>query len=151
MNLPEFEFTFEDFFVYVMSEKCYNENVTKYIDAYGRDHTVDAASLAEHQGTVQRALAEGCTIKLEDFEHTVGFTRGTVHVFYNMPMGYSFPDHTDLCHVIIECKDGVKCLAIEDEPMSLLPGNTVEIPIGTMHHARNDFEALIFSYGLHTQ
>ena len=149
MNLPEYKFSFEDFQTFVMSEECYKDYTVFWIDYMHLVHKVEASSFIQYQAVVIDKLSNGYTVKIERFENMLGFTDGTVHVFYNSAGSPSFKEHTDPVDVIIEVKDGVKNLVIDGWPVSLLAGDHYVIQKDVPHYATNEHEGLIFSYGLH--
>lgn len=147
--LPEFNMTFDQFEVYVSSEECYNKNATFYIDQATNIHRIQAKSYPEYLAKMQEKYFGGYTIKLEKFEDVVGFEDGTVHVFHNWAGGPSFPEHTDPIDVVIYVLDGCKNVAVDNEPFTLTPGESITIPANLKHIATNEHRALILSYGMY--
>ena len=147
--LPKFSMTFKEFEIYFSSEMCYSKNATFWIDFKGNIHHITAKSYPEYLSKVQGKYFDGYTIKLEKFEDIVGFEDGTVHVFHNWDGGPSFPEHTDPIDVIIYVLDGCKNVVVNDNPVTLLPGEMVHIPANLKHKATNEHRALILSYGMH--
>lgn len=149
MQLPKFNFTFDDFYVYIMSEECYNSNNAFYITYDHNVHRFKAESYTEYQAKVTNSLINQHTIKIEGFEEKIRFKDGTVHVFYNDKFSPSFEKHTDPVDVVIEVKDGVKNLIINEWPVSLVNGDYYIIDKNVPHYATNEHKGLIFSYGMY--
>ena len=144
----EIDLDFIEFTKFVLSKDCFDEQDVSYIDKEGNQHYLNKDDFFVYQATVARLLMEKDTIKIEQAEKVFDFNRGTAHIFFNKPNGYSFDVHTDPVDVFIECLDGRKWLEIEGKEICLEKGERVLIPKNTPHKALNYEKALMISYGI---
>ena len=140
---------FQQFEEFVLSDNCYIGHDVSVIDEGGLQHYIQPGVYFEYQILMTRYLAEDkVTIKIEQMENYWNFDGGTIHLFYNPKNGPSFSEHTDPVDIIIECKDGIKSIQVDDNEFVLIPGDKVSIPAETLHKALNYEKALVISYGL---
>ena len=141
--------TFEQFFKFIESKKCFEYHDVSYIDAQGRQHYIDQSDYYLYQVNINKLLAEGqVTIKVEQMERHWKWNDRTIHVFYNPKFGPTFEQHTDPVDVIIECKAGSKSMWVDGMEVILQPGDKLSIPKDTEHKALNYERALIASHAI---
>lgn len=150
MLLPSFEFTYQKFEDYILSEEAFLYDRTFTIDKAGKDDKIVSDTYEEYYAKVQVKLVEQHdTLKAEGIELLCGWKHGTIHAFRYWENSPSFDTHTDPVHVIIEVKQGWKIMDIAGYRFNLAEGQTVGIPANTPHRALNEKEGLMFSYGLY--
>lgn len=149
MQLPDFEFTYEDFENLFLSREAFEQGKSFYIDISGKDNIIETDTYEEYLAIAQVKLAmQFETLKIEGIEKICGFKDGTVHAFRYWENSPSFGFHTDPVDVIIEVKQGSKVMEVKDNVFVINEGCLLKIPANTPHRALNEKEGLMFSYGL---
>ena len=150
MLLPNFEFTYQKFEDYILSEEAFLYDRTFTIDKSLKDDKIVSDTYEEYYAKVQIKLAEQCdTLKVEGIELLANWEHGTIHAFRYWKNSSSFPVHTDPVDVIIEVHEGEKFIEIDKKMHNLVKGEAISIPANTPHRALNEKEGLMLSYGLY--
>ncbi len=139
--------TIDEFWEFILSEKCFEEHDVSYIDDSGHQHYLKQEDIYEYSGAVVDLMSSSYTLKIEQMER-VFTTSGTAHMFYNKADGPSFDLHTDPVDVVINCHDGIKHMEVDGKSVIIEKGKSLRIPKGTEHRALNTTEALMVSYGI---
>ena len=141
--------TFDKFFKFLQSENCFEQHDVSIIDPSGLQHYMITSDYYSYLSYIQMIIAEDkCTIKVEQMERYWKFDDRTIHVFYNPKGGPTFDEHTDPTNVVIECKDGIKSMEVEDKAFNLRPGEKLIIAAGQRHRALNYEKALMASHAI---
>ena len=149
MQLPDLRWTYLDFEDYILSQEAYMYDRTFYIDIDGKDVRIVSDTYEEYFAKVQIKLAEQFdTLKVEGIERLVDWNEGTIHAFRYWSGSPSFPEHTDPVEVILEVKEGSKLMEVNGQEVILEEGDIWPIFANTPHRALNEYEGLMFSYGL---
>lgn len=149
MQLPNLEWTYNDFDDYVLSHDAYIWDRTFYIDIFGKDVKIESDTYEAYYAKVQVKLAEQFdTIKVEGVELQCDWPNGTIHAFRYWECSPSFLEHTDPVDVVLEVKDGAKVIEVNGSEIYLEKNDVWWIPANTPHRALNSVEGLMFSYGV---
>ena len=148
------EFTEEDFYKIISSEIMYQEQLIKYIDKDGKEHTARSpADLA--------VCDDKCTVKVEGMERWSPeifnllqefkdlfktFDKPvTCHLFKSFKDGYTFKKHEDISDVIIYVLNGVKTMEVNEYEYIIDKNEYILIPKKTPHKATNKHDSMMLS------
>ena len=143
--------TLHDFEKIIENDLIYQQHLLYYIDLDGKENSINDIG---HLHSVYNYC-----IKLEGlekynesiFNYCKSFSHNgpvTCHAFRAFKNSKSFPEHTDPDDVFIEVIYGSLNLILDGKSIKLNTGETIFIPANTKHHAINNDESLILSFGL---
>lgn len=148
-------FSIDRMFEVLQKDFLYEENLVSYIDSSGKQHCSRSFSdiISRQNVTVKieglerfnRKIFQECQRLSSLYVHKGPVT---CHLFYSRIGSPSFGLHTDPDDVVIQCIEGKKSMEINGKKIILDSGERVYIPEGRPHRALNEFESLIFSFGL---
>lgn len=148
----------DTFFGWMTWPVLYYENAFHYVDkdrsvkpvrslhqALGlSDHTIKMTSLEK----MNPALAKESRLLAEYMRHEGPVT---CHAFYSKPNSYAFGSHDDYYDVLLRVVEGVKTMSVEGKIYRITPEDGYFlIPDGCYHHATNEEESLMLSFGMET-
>jgi len=112
------------------------------IDKDQKDYPIDPLQVAYF-------IAEGKqTVKIEGLEYYISnLYSKTVHCFISPKNAPSFDEHTDLCDLTIYCVSGKKTIELQGREYTILEGDSLLIPEGTLHKATNKYDSVMLSIG----
>ena len=93
-------------------------------------------------------MDKNVTIKVEKYESILNWNDGTVHIFYAKEGSPSFDEHSDPVDLILQVTHGIKTISLKHMDHTLLKGDSLYIPAGTLHRATNKNESIMLSWGL---
>jgi len=149
MPVPHVRLSYEEFISLIRSEKAFNEEMVSYIDRSGLQHYLKIDDYVSYLGKIDNLLMDkDVTIKVEKYESILNWDDGTVHIFYAKEGSPSFDEHSDPVDLILQVTHGVKTISLKQMDHTLLKGDSLYIPAGTLHCATNKNESIMLSWGL---
>lgn len=143
---------FEEVIHYIQQQLPYDQKLVSVINDAGKQIILDSPS---------QLYNNNYTIKIEGMERyskyifnkckELGSNHNgpvTCHAFIAQSNSPSFDMHTDPDDVYIYCIDGKKSMIVNDENITIMPGEFVYIPANTPHQATNTDFAFTLSFGL---